>query len=537
MQANKKGNKRKIWPWVLASVVVLVVAAVFFLSPMTRTTTVAFQTYTVSLGDLESTITGSGTLQTKDVENIDLPDSVLVSQVLVKAGDVITKGDTLATLDYESLVDRAAYLLDELATLDNNISNRETSQYVYSPVEGRIKYMPASEGDDVVGTISEQGALAIISTDDLMKIEITTEQELSQDSEITVKWSDTSKTGEVAQKTASGYVITLTDQGTPYKETAQVYDEGTLIGEGVIEINAPITVQGNSGTIKEVHHDVNAYVYVNSTLFTLKNAIVSTNYRLALAERNETAEQLHAVLIYINNPQIVATYDGLVSEVLISDNAETGSGNSTSTTGTSAQSATGASTTTGTGFSTAFVLHTGGAVKMFINVDELDVNSVILDQEVTVMLDAFEGESYPAKVAHISKLGTESGNITTYPVELSLDYNERFFEGMNGSAVIVVDRAEKVLVIPIAAIFEDSTGIYVHKVNGGTLTRVDITTGVSDGVNAEVTSGLSENDVIQYVDTGSSSTEATEGFGGLGAGGNPIVGGGVNRSPFGGIGQ
>ncbi|MGB4595405.1 MAG: hypothetical protein WBI14_05815 [Anaerolineaceae bacterium] len=536
MQANKKGNKRKIWPWVLASVV-LVVAAVFFLSPMRNTTTAAFQTYTVSRGDLVSTITGSGTLQAEDVKNIDLPDSIVVSKVLVKAGDVITKGDTLAILDDESLGDRAAYLLDQLATLDNNISNRETSQYIYTPVEGRIKYMPATEGDDVVGTISEHGVLATISTDGLMKIEITTEQELSQDSEITVKWSDTSKTGEVARKTASGYVITLTDQGTPYKETAQVYDEDTLIGEGILEINAPITVQGNSGTIKEVNRNVNSYVYANSILFTLKNAIASTNYRLALAERNETAEQLHAVLMYINNPQIVAPYDGLVSEVVISDNAETGSGNSTSTTGTSAQSATGTSTTTGIGFSTAFVLHTGGAVKMFISVDELDVNSVVLEQEVTIMLDAFEGESYPAKVAHISKLGTETGNITTYPVELSLDYNERFFEGMNGSAVIVVDRVEKVLVIPVAAIFEDSTGIYVTKVNGGTLTRVDITTGVSDGVNAEVTSGLSENDIIQYVDTGSSSTGATVGFGGLGAGSNPLVGGGVNRSPLGGVGQ
>ena len=508
----------------------------------------SFPTLYCTRGNVESTITGSGTLQANDVENIDLSDSILVSQVLVKTGDMIQKGDTLATLDYESLVDRAAYLSDELAKLDKNISSRKTLQYIYAPVEGRIKYLPVSEGSDVVGTIGEQGALALISADGLMKIGVTTDQELALDTEVTVKWSDTSKTGKVARKTASGYIVTLTDKGTPYKETAQVYNGDTFIGEGIIEINAPVAVYGNSGTIKKVHYSENSSVSAGNTLFTLKDAETTYSYRLALAERNKMAEQLQAVLLYMNNPQVIATTEGLVSEVSISDNTETGSGSSTGTgaqsssggamggssgsTGTSAQATASSGTTAGSGFSTALTIHTGGAVKMLIDVDELDITSVVLDQEVKVTLDAFAGESYTAKVAHISKLGTASGNITTYPVELSLEYNERFLEGMNGSAVIMVERAENVLFIPIAAIYEDSTGTYVYIVSGEKQTRIDITTGISDGVNAEVTSGLSENDVIQYVDTSSSSTGAAGGFGG----GSPFGGGG-SGNPFGGGGQ
>ena len=506
MQTNKK-DKKKVWPWILILVVVLVAAAVFFLYTTNKNTTATFQSYTVTRGNVESTITGSGTLQANDIENIDLPDNILVSQVLVKEGDVIQKGDTLATLDYESLVQRAAYLSNELATLDKNISSRDTLQYIYSPVEGRIKYVPVSEGNDVIGTISELGALALISTDGLMKIEVTTDQELALDTEVTVKWPNISKTGKIARKTASGYIVTLTDLGTPYKETAQVYNGDALIGEGIIEINAPVTVYGNSGTIKRIHFSENTSVSAGTTLFTLKDAMETNSYRLALAERNEMAEQLQAVLLYMNNPQVIATTEGLVSEVLVSDNTETGRGSSAST-----------STTTGSGFSTAFTIHTGGAVKMFIDVDELDINSVVLDQEVTVTLDAFAGESYTAKVAHISKLGKASGNITTYTVELSLEYNEHFLEGMNGSAVIITERKENVLAIPIAAIYEDSSGIYVYvtRDNGETRTRVDITTGISDGVNVEVTSGLSENDVIQYVDTSLSNNEELVGFGGIG---------------------
>jgi len=554
-KTNKKGKKRKVWPWVLTSVVVIAAAAAFYLYSMGNPKTEAYQAYTVSRGNVETTITGSGTLQANGVENINLPDGVVVSQVLVKAGDIILKGETLATLDYESLVERAAYLSNELTTLDKNISYRDTSQYIFAPVEGRIKYLPVSERDDVVGTIGEQGALAIISADGLMMIEVTTDQELALDTEVTVKWFVTSKTGVVTRKTASGYIVTLTDNGTPYKETAQVYNGDTLIGEGTIEINAPIAVYGNSGTIKEVHHSENTYVYMGSTLFTLKNAVESNSYRLSVVERNEMAEQLQAVLLYMNNPQIIATTEGLVSEVMISDNTETGSGSSTGTSeqsnsggatggnaGATAQSTTSTGTTAGSGFSTALTIHTGGAVKMFIDVDELDINSVVLNQEVTVTLDAFPGESYTAKVAHISKLGTATGNITNYPVELSLEYNERFLEGMNGSAVIITERAENVLFIPISAIYEDSTGTYVYTVSGETRRRVDITTGISDGVNAEVTNGLSENDVIQYVDTSSSSIEAIGDLGssnpfGGGGGSNPFGGGGGNRNPMGGGGQ
>jgi len=502
-KANKKVKTRKIWPWVLISVVVLVAAAVLILYPTNKNTTEAFQSYTITRGNVESTITGSGTLQANDVVNIDLPDGILVSQVLVKAGDVIQKGDTLATLDYESLVDRAAYLSDELAKLDKNVSSRKTLQYINAPVEGIIKYLPVSEGSDVVGAIGEQGALALISTDGLMRIEIEADQELALDAEVTVKWSDTSKTGKVARKTATGYIITLTDKGTPYKVTAQVYDEDTFIGEGIIEINTPIAVYGNSGTIKKVHYSGNSFVSAGDTLFTLKDAMETNSYRLALTERNEMAEQLQAVLRYMINPQVIATTDGLVSEISIFDNTKTGSGSSAST-----------STTTASGFSTALTIHAGGAVKMVIAVDELDINSVVLDQEVNVTLDAFPAESYTAKIAHISKLGKASGNITTYSVELSLEYNERLLEGMNGNAVIMVERAENVLFIPIAAIYEDSTGTYVYIVNGKTQKRVDITTGISDGVNAEVTSGLSVNDVVQYIDTSSSSAEVTYGMGG-----------------------
>ena len=150
----------------------------------------------------------------------------------------------------------------------------------------------------------------------------------------------------------------------------------------------------------------------------------------------------------------------------------------------------------------AVSLLTGGAVKLTIDADELDIDSVALGQSASVTLDAYPGETFTATVTHISRIGTVSGSITTYPVEVTLSYDERLLEGMNGSAVILTSKKENVPLIPVARIIEDSTGAYVNVKNAaGELERRDITTGLSDGTNAEVTSGLVAGDKIWYQDT------------------------------------
>ncbi len=151
--------------------------------------------------------------------------------------------------------------------------------------------------------------------------------------------------------------------------------------------------------------------------------------------------------------------------------------------------------------SDAFVLHTGGAVKLVIDADELDIDSVAVDQSATVTLDAYPGESFDAVVSHISRIGTVSGSITTFPVEVTLGYEARLLEGMNGSAVILTASKENVPLIPVELIIEDSTGTYVNVKNAaGELVRRDIATGLSDGTNAEVVSGLVAGDQVWYLD-------------------------------------
>jgi HlyD family secretion protein len=450
--------------------------------------TVAYNTYTVAQGSITYTITGSGKLESADTENIDVPDGIKVADVAVQGGDSVKAGDTLATLDIDSVNAQAAYLSGQLSSLDaelSRMSRAKTTEYVYASVKGRIKYLPVSEGDDVLGSIAQFGSLALISTDGLMQVEIETPQTLAVSAEVTVKWQDGSADGQVAQKTASGYLITLDDDEAPYQQAAQVYDGETLLGEGLLDIHAPAAVYADGGTISDIHYSLDESISPTSKLFTLENEPFSSAYQQKYSERTDVANQLKDVLTYKNDAHIVALSDGVISKVNVSEGAETG-----------AQAASAAAAQTSSGESTAFVVNTGGARKMVVSVDELDIYSVKLDQQAMVTLDAISSEKFAAKVTRISSLGNAEGSITTFAVELTLSPDERFLDGMNGNATIMVKQADNVLIIPVEAINEDADGAFVY--TGETPDKTYIKTGLSDGEYAEVTSGLASGAVIKY---------------------------------------
>ncbi|MEZ4627593.1 MAG: hypothetical protein R2912_05735 [Eubacteriales bacterium] len=481
-----KKKKSRVWLWILLTVIAVVVIGLMMLrNAVLRASEAVYTSYTVTAGSVERTITGSGRLASADSETLQLPGGVRVESVAIENGDFVQASDVVATLNVDSLREQAAAVSSELATLDRQISSRSKVSSIKSPVRGRVKYLPAKTGDDVLAVIGEYGALALISTDEKMQLEIATNEPLALYSDVSVRWDGGKATGMIYQKTAEGYLITLTDNGTPYLATAQVFSGDLLLGEGTVTIHAPVAVLASGGEITDVEVKENSFVYANNKLFSLENAPDSASYQSAFADRADKAALYETLLGYIADPHVFAPVDGFVGEVMIERDAET------------------AASASADGLSDALVLHTGGAVKMSIDTDELDIGVVALGQSATVTLDAYPGESFAAAVTHIARIGAASGTITTYPVEVTLGYDARLLEGMNGSTVILTARKDNVPLLPVDLINEDSEGeyVYVQSPDGKSYDRRDITTGLSDGVVAEITSGLAAGDVIWYQDT------------------------------------
>ena len=485
MQTKKK--KSRAWLWVLLAVVITIVVGVLLLNNAARRATQAvYLSYTVENGTVERTITGSGRLSAADSETLKLPGGVRVERVEVKAGDAVQAGDVLATLNVDSLNDLAAELATEITSLDQQIASRSKVTQVDAPVRGRVKYLPAKTGDDVRALMSEYGALALISTDEKMMVPIVTDAQLSLYSKVTVRWDGGKAKGILAEKTADGYLVTLTDKGTPYRAIAQVFDGETLLGEGFLDIHAPVAVVAAGGEITDVKMKENDFVYAGSKLFSLENAPSGASYITTFSNRAEKAALYALLMGYLQDPRVIAPVDGFVSEVMIAENTDA------------------PASTASDGLTEALVLHTGGAVKLIIDADELDIGLAALNQSASVTLDAYPGEVFAASVTHISRIGAVGGSITTYPIEVTLGFDARLLVGMNGSAVILTAKKENVPLLPVNRINEDFSGTYVTVLAAnGAYERRDITTGLSDGIYAEITSGLVAGDQIWYLDTSS----------------------------------
>ncbi len=482
MQTKKK--KSRVWLWVLIAVVVTIVVGLTLLQgAVKRASADVYVSHTVETGTVARTVTGSGRLDSADSETLRLPGGVHIAGIPAKAGDVVKAGDVLATLDVDSLKDLAAQVSTELSSLDREIASRSDVTSVKSPVRGRIKFLPAGKGDDVLSVIGANGALALISADEMMQVEIASAGSLPLYSNVQVRWDGGKAKGMIYEKTPAGYLVTLTDDGTPYLAAAQVFDGDTLLGEGTLTIHSPVAVFAAGGQITESEEKENSFVYAGTKLFTIENAPDSASYRTSYSERADKAALYEALLSYIADPRVLAPLDGVVDQVLISEDTDV------------------AASTTADGLSDAVSLHTGGAVKLSIDADELDIDSIALGQSASVTLDAYPGETFNATVTHISRIGEVNGTITTYPVEVTLDYDARILEGMNGSAVILTSKKENVPMLPVDLINEDSAGEYVNvlSADGQSYERRDITTGLSDGTNAEITSGLAAGDTIWYM--------------------------------------
>jgi len=237
---------------------------------------------------------------------------------------------------------------------------------------------------------------------------------------------------------------------------------------------------------------------------------------------------------------------------LSSSNANAGSFSAASSGGTSAGGASGGSSSSSVTSSsdtntsesplltTAFTLSSGKADTLSVSIDELDIMSVQEGQDVTIVLDALPEETFHGTVSKISASGNIQSGVTTYPVTITLtDVGDAaVMAGMNATATISIATSENVLLIPLDALQESGSEKFVLVAGSpdgesGMSERRTVETGLSDGTNVEITSGLSEGEQIIYEQSASTDSSGQSTFPGGGMGGMP--GGGVEMPSGGGM--
>lgn len=133
-------------------------------------------------------------------------------------------------------------------------------------------------------------------------------------------------------------------------------------------------------------------------------------------------------------------------------------------------------------------------------VDESEVGKLKNDMDLELTIAAIEDERFNAKLEHISPKGTEDNGAIQFKIRAAINLKEDQFirAGYSANADIVLDRKDSVLAISEGLlIFEgDTTYVEVEK-NPQEFEKVQIVTGISDGINVELISGITADTKIK----------------------------------------
>ena len=181
LQRSKKAKKKRIRTIaiVVGVLAVVLVAAVLILRRQVRVNFAMDNgevlSATVERGTISTVVSGSGMLENVDTETVTLPEGVELTEILAQFGDSYQEGELLATADMASVRSAMSTLQSELDALDEEISQAEgdtVSSYISAGVAGRVKAIYASEGSGVAEVMVDKGALALISLDGYMAVDI-----------------------------------------------------------------------------------------------------------------------------------------------------------------------------------------------------------------------------------------------------------------------------------------------------------------------------------------------------------------------------
>ena len=164
---------------------------------------------------------------------------------------------------------------------------------------------------------------------------------------------------------------------------------------------------------------------------------------------------------------------------------------------------------------TAFTISGDTSMLLSVSVDELDINSVTQGQKAEVTFDAIEDKTFEGTVTKVGNTASASGGVAKYTVEITIPKDEEMKSGMNASATITIEEKENIVTISVNALQErgEEVFVYTEQDDEGNLSgEQQVTTGLSDGENVEITEGLSEGDVVYYQKTGGGNTSSDTGF-------------------------
>ena len=483
---QKTGKKKTGLRIVLALVFLAAVAAVVFLvwkqtkTGRQKSGLSGIQTAAVTVGDVEHVVSADGNISDKDTEIIDVPSKVTILEMTAHIGDQVHEGAPLADIHEFSAMQALSDCQKTEEELDVKIHDAQAdvvSSIITAGVGGRVKSVYAEKGASVVDCMADYGALAEISMDGYMAVDVPHEQAAGESFSIKRPDGSTSR-ADVLSRTNGILTLGISDSGPKTGEQVDVLCDDEQIGSGTLYIHRLVRVMGVEGTVNAVNCKEEQQVDAGTAMFYLTDTTYTGEYSALLEQREEAEKDAALLAKMLNAKAVVAPCDGTITEILWTEES------------------------TANSHDRLEVARISPDQKMIatIQVDEYCVSDVMEGMSATVTIDSSGLSPVEGTVTEVDRVGETVDDKMEYTVKIEFDKQPGMLSGMTADAVIHVEKAEKVLQLPNEAIQSSKDGSFVFlgvdEKTGALTDPRPVETGIVGEEMTEIRSGLQEGETV-----------------------------------------
>jgi macrolide-specific efflux system membrane fusion protein len=513
------GTRRRMIA-VITALVVAVAAVGGFMYTRGSTAAPQYRTAAAALGTIRQTLSLTGNLAPVAQSNLNFQVSGTVTAIDVSAGQTVTAGQVLATVDPSTLqtilTQDQANLTAAQAKLTADESSGSTASTNTAQQIASAKTTLANDQTAFNDTTALNNQT--ISND---RAAIASAQAAVTSDGAAVSTAQAAYNNDGCSGSTPPPACTTDTQNLSTAKSQQAKDTSTLASaQQALPTDTVRAQQSADQASAKVASD-------HTALSNAENTTASASQASAVAQDNAGLAQAQQAVTTAQDAVAEATLTAPTAGEVAQVNLSVGS-----TTGGSSSSAAAASASAS---AAQFILLTPGSFEVTSTVSDSVISEVAVGQNAVVTA-AGSTNGLPATVTSVGVIATVSSGVATFPVTVQITGSHPSLrDGMSATVVVVVNQVVGVLTVPTSAVHTNGTASFVNVLQAGKLTQVTVTVGSADSLRTQITSGLSAGQTVVIATVtstipttgaagaGTTRRGAAGGFGG--GGGAGIVGG------------
>ena len=318
---KKKSKLRRILPWMGFALLALVLALLPRLARSVETGEKAtILTAVATMGEVENTLGGGGTLTAEDPVEIEIPTAVEIEEFLVDNGDRVEARQPVAKVDRVTLLSTISEVQHSMDILTEKmqVALRDAEySWLQSQAVGRVKAIYARLGDDAAQVVTEHGALIVVSIDGLLMTKVQTDLPIRAGDKLTVRLSDGREMpARVETKLDDVLTVILSDQEpTVGDEVTVLSEDRTEVGTGVLEVHSPWNVIATQGNVANIVVTENQMVFAGTRMVCLNFEHGNEEYRSLVTKRRQYEDLMTELFALYADDTIKAPETGFITGV------------------------------------------------------------------------------------------------------------------------------------------------------------------------------------------------------------------------------